>query len=274
MDNTHQTNNKSNGMKCVILCGGQGIRLNNSLNFIPKGMVKIGHRPLLWHVMKIFSQYGFTEFVLALGQNGQIIRDYFLHYDENINDLSITLGEAKVVYNSRHQEEKWKITFVETGEISGTGARLFRCQKYLGNEDFLVTYSDCLADIDINKLAEFHKHHGKAATVSGVMPPFRYGEFTMENNTPIAYSNLSRLKSPNGWVNGGFMVFAPEIFSYLTPYNESVLEKEVFTQLVKDKQIGVFKHSGFWQCLDNDRECQYLNQLAEKNSEFWLQKND
>jgi len=261
-------------MKVVILCGGQGVRLNNSLSFIPKGMAKIGHRPLLWHIMKIFSQYGFTEFVLALGQNGQMIRDYFLHYDENVNDLTFTLGDPKAVFNSRHQEEKWKITFVETGEQSGTGARLFRCQKYLDTDDFLLAYSDCLSDIDISKLVDFHNKQGKLATVSGVMPPFRYGEFTMEGNVPVDYQDISRLKSPNGWVNGGFMVLKPQIFQYLTPYNECVIEKEVFKNLVKDKNIAVFEHPGFWQCLDNDREYQYLNQLAEKNSEFWLQKND
>jgi len=259
-------------MKIVILCGGKGIRLNNSLEFIPKGMAKIGPRPLLWHVMKIYSQYGFNEFVLALGSGGKAIRDYFIHYDENVNDLTLTLGESKLEYATQHQEEKWKITFVETGEESGTGARLFRCQKYLDGNDFMLAYSDCLANIDIAELIAFHKKHDTVATVSGVMPPFRYGEFIMGKNEPIEYNDTARLKSQEGWVNGGFMVLKPEIFKYLTPYNECVLEKEVFKQLVKEKKVSIFGHEGFWQCLDNEREYLSLNQLTAKNSEFWLHK--
>lgn len=261
-------------MKILILCGGRGIRLYNSDSFVPKGMVKIGHRPLLWHIMKIFSQYGFTEFVLALGHNGHVIKDYFLNYDQNINDLTITLGQPQVTFNSQHQEEKWKITFVETGEESGTGARIYRCQKYLENADFFVTYSDCLADINIGKLLEFHKKHNKTATVSGVMPPFRYGEFTTKQGKPVSFSEISRLKSPDGWVNGGFMVFRPKAFDYLTPYNECVLENEVFKNMVESEDISIFEHQGFWQCLDNDREYAYLKNLAEKNLEPWLFKHD
>lgn len=261
-------------MKVIILCGGKGIRLYNSEHIVPKGMVKIGHRPMLWHVMKIFSQYGFTEFVLALGQNGHMIRDYFLNYDRNINDLTITLGDPRLNFNSRHQEEKWKITFVETGEESGTGARLYRCLKYLDKNDFMVSYSDCLADINIENLASFHKQHGKIATVSGVMPPFRYGEFITKAGKPVDFAEVSRLKSPGGWVNGGFMVFQPKIFDYLTPYNECVLENEVFKHLVKEDDIRIFEHEGFWQCLDNDREYQFLKGLVEKNIEPWLLKHD
>lgn len=261
-------------MKVVILCGGSGIRLHNSLDFVPKAMVKIGHKPLLWHVMKSFAQFGFTEFVLALGKNSNLIRDYFLHYDQNVNDLTFTLGQPLPEFSTQHLEENWKITFVETGEESGTGARLFRCQKYLENEDFFVSYSDCLADINIKKLLAFHKSSGKIATVSGVMPPFRYGEFFLQEGVPVEYKETSRLKSPNGWVNGGFMVFKPAVFQRLTPFNECVLEKEVFKGMVVDKQIAIFQHEGFWQCLDNDREYNYLNELSEKNSEYWLKHAD
>lgn len=257
-------------MKVVILCGGEGVRLNNSLDFIPKGMVKIGHRPLLWHVMKIYSKYGFNEFVLALGAGGNIIRDYFIHYDEIVNDLTLTLGQSKLEYRTKNQEEDWKITFVETGEESGTGARLFRCQKYLGDDDFLLTYSDCLADIDIEKLINFHNINNKIATTSGVLPPFRYGEFILKENIPVEYREVSKLRGSEGFVNGGFMVFSSGIFNYLTPYNECVLEKEVFKNLVKDGQINIFEHNGFWQCLDNNREYDFLNKLVAENSESWL----
>ena len=261
-------------MKIIILCGGKGIRLDDSQEFIPKAMVNIGHRPLLWHVMKIYAQYGFNEFVLALGSGGKQIRDYFIHYDDNINDLTLNLGESKIIYNTKHNEEDWKITFVKTGVDSNTGSRLFRCQKYLEGDDFLLTYSDCLADIDIKKLVDFHKKHKKVATVSGVIPPYRYGKFMKEENEVTEYTDISRLKSQDGWVNGGFMVFTPKIFDYLTPYNECALEKEVFKQLVKDKEIKIFEHSGSWQCLDNQREYEFLKKLTEKNSEFWLQKKN
>ncbi len=261
-------------MKVVILCGGKGIRFEDSLDFIPKGMVRIGHRPLLWHVMKMYSRYGYNEFILALGVGGESVRDYFLQYNENINDLTLILGQPKLTYNTQNQEEDWKITFVETGEESGTGARLFRCQKYLDTEDFLLAYSDCLADIDIEKLVSFHKTQNRIATVSGVFPPFRYGEFIMEEGKPISYKRISKLHSQNGLVNGGFMVLKNKIFDYLTPYNECILENEVFENLVKDNKINIFEHNGFWQCIDNDRDRKWLNKSFAENSEFWLFKKN
>ncbi|MCF7843476.1 NTP transferase domain-containing protein [Candidatus Gracilibacteria bacterium] len=260
-------------MKVVILCGGKGIRLNDTLDFIPKGMVKIGHRPLLWHIMKAYSNHGFNEFVLALGSNSKAIRDYFLHYNENINDLTLTLGNNKLDYNTQNQEENWKITFVETGENSGTGARLFRCQKYLNDDDFLLTYSDCLSDIDINKLVGFHILNKKILTTTGVLPPFRYGEFIMDGAIPKEYRSVSKLRSQDGLVNGGFMALSCKIFDYLTPYNECVLEQDIFKSLVNDRQLSIFEHFGFWQCIDNEREYRFLNKLSEENSEFWLFKN-
>lgn len=259
-------------MKVVILCGGKGIRLNNSLDFIPKAMVKIGHRPLIWHVMKMYAQFGFSEFVLATGLGGEMIRDYFIDYNKNVNDVTLTLGDSKVEFNTQNQEENWKITFVETGEESGTGTRLFRCQKYLNNEDFFVAYADCLSDINIADELEFHKKNNKVATISGVMPPFRYGEFIMESDHPTDYNITSHLKSQNGWVNGGTMILTGKIFDYLTPYNEYVLETDVFKKLVTDKQVSIFEHTGFWQCLDNDREYAHLNMLCANNSEYWLFK--
>lgn len=257
-------------MKIIILCGGNGIRLRNSLEVIPKGLVKIGHRPMLWHIMKIYANFGFNEFILALGNNSEAIRNYFIHYDEIINDLTITLGKHDLVFNTEHQENNWKITFVETGGDSGTGARIARCKKYVGDEEFAVAYSDCLADVNIQKLLEFHHSQKKTASVTGVTPPYRYGEFVMEKNKPVAYRDASRLKSIDGLVNGGFMVFHPKIFNYLDSFSECVLEKDVFGNLVKDGQISIFEHSGFWQCLDNDREYKYLNDLCAKNSEYWL----
>ena len=256
-------------MKIVILCGGKGIRLENSNDFIPKAMAKIGHRTMIWNVMKIFSKFGLYDFVLALGKNGDMIRDYFLNFNKNFNDITISLSNNNVQYLTNNQEKDWQITCVETGENAGTGARISRCQEYLG-ENFMVTYSDCLSDVNIEEVISSHIKSGKVATITGVMPPYRYGEFVTEDERIIGFNENSLLKSNNGWVNGGFMVFNKQIFKYLNPFNECSLENEIFKKLVSDDQINIFKHPGFWQCLDNDREYNYLNNLCDQNLNYWL----
>ncbi len=261
-------------MKVIILCGGEGIRLKHQLSYIPKGLVHIDDKPLLWHVMKKYSLFGFNQFILALGKNGDMIRNYFLNYNQFENDLNFTVGKpSDIRYLNQTQEENWNITFVNTGEEARTGARLFRCEKYIDSEDFLLAYSDCLCDVDIAKLIKYHAKSKKTATVTGVMPPFRYGEFIFKKNKVIDFNPTSKLISPLGYVNGGFAVFNRKIFKYLSSYNECVLENEVYKELVKKKEIEVFKHNGFWQGLDNDRECEYLKKLCELNQRYWLQKN-
>lgn len=257
-------------MKTVILCGGSGIRLQSFLEYIPKAMVKIDHRPMIWHVMKSFARYGHNDFVLALGAGGEMIRDYFLNYDLFNNDISISLEFNQVKKISQHQERAWNITLVDTGEAAGTGARLARCRKYLEGERFFLTYSDCLANIAIDKLLSQHEKNGQIATVSGVNPPYRYGEFIMDGDRVDAWHEVSKLSSKNGWVNGGFMVFESSIFNYINPLSECTIEKEVFGNLVKNRQLGVYKHDGFWQCLDNEREYQLLKNLCKNNLEYWL----
>lgn len=258
-------------MKVVILCGGEGLRLNNSLELVPKAMIKIGHRPMVWHVMKIYAKYGFTDFILALGKGGEQIRDYFVNYDMKVNDISVSLNTGKIISNSHHQEKDWNITMVDTGELAGTGARLSRCKKYLEDEEeFFLTYTDCLSNIDINKLLESHNKNQKVITVSGVKPPYRYGEFVESNDNIISWNEISHLSSNHGWVNGGFMVCNNKIFEYVLPFNECVIEKEVFTNLAKDQEVNIYKHEDFWQCLDNDREYRYLQELIDKNLQYWL----
>lgn len=261
-------------MKVIILCGGSGIRLQNSISFIPKAMAMIGHRPMVWHIMKIFANYGHKEFVLALGKNSELIRDYFLNYSKYVNDITLRLGSGQPKFRTQHQEQDWEVTLVETGSEANTGARISRCESYVKGKRFLVSYADCLADVDIKMLVGSHDVSGKVATVTGVLPPFRYGEFIIENNKLVGYQNISLLKSFRGWVNGGFMVFEPEIFKFLSPYNECTLEEEIFSKLVSKKQMNIYTHEGFWQCLDNDREYKYLNRLCENNSEYWLYKID
>lgn len=261
-------------MKTLIFCGGQGIRLREMNHFVPKAMVLIAGKPILWHVMKIYSKYGYRDFVLALGKGGELIRDYFFNYSRNTNDVVLHLGlsENSAQHLTTHQENEWTITFVDTGENAGTGARLFRCRKYLEDGDFMATYADCLSDVNLNDLVEFHNSHGKTATITGVLPPFRYGEFSLENNIPVSYSSVAKLSSSLGGVNGGFAVFKNNIFSYLNTFDECTMECEnsIYERLTAVDQLRLFRHDGFWQCLDNDREYKYLNDLCLKNHPFWL----
>ncbi len=260
-------------MQIVILCGGEGIRLKNQNNYIPKGLAFIDEKPLLWHVMKRYSQFGYRDFILALGKNGNMIRDYFFNYNHYENDINFTIGDkASVKQLNKTQEEDWNITFVNTGENAGTGTRLFRCEKYIEEDEMMLTYSDCLSNVDLAGLISYHKKQKRIATVTGVMPPFRYGEFIIKKNMVTDFNPLSKLISPLGYVNGGFAIFNKKIFKYVNSYNECILEDEAYRELVKKNELAVFKHQGFWQCLDNDREFAYLKKMCELNQRVWLQR--
>lgn len=260
-------------MKVVILCGGVGIRLRHNLQYIPKGMVFIDQKPLLWHIMKRYSLFGFNEFILALGENGDLIRDYFLNYNLNTNNIGFTIKNPKnITYYNQSQEEDWNVILVNTGEAANTGARIYRCKKYIDGDEFMLTYSDCLSNVNIEKLYKQHKKIKRIATVTGVMPPFRYGEFIIKNGKVLDYNPVSKLISALGCVNGGFAVFTKKIFNYLSSYNECTLENEVYKELVRKKELEIYKHNDFWQCLDNDREYEYLKKLCEENKRYWLQK--
>lgn len=260
-------------MKTIILCGGRGMRLSNESSYIPKAMVKIGHRPIIWHIMKRYSFSGCNDFILALGLNGEYIRDYFTKYEYYSNDIKVTLGKKQnVEILTKHQEDGWKITLVDTGETAMTGARIQRCKQYVTEDNFMVTYSDCLADLDIKKLIEFHKKSKKIATVTGVTPPYREGQFIVRNNLAEGLYDARKVTSQKErtYINGGYMVFRKDIFSYLKSYSECKLETEVFSKLIAMEQLAIYPHHGFWRWLDTDRDFFYLNDLADKNKMFWL----
>jgi len=260
-------------MKVIILCGGDGIRLKNQSNYSPKGMVYLDDKPILWHIMKRYSLFGFNDFILALGKNGKSIRDFFLNYNTQNNDLSFTINNPREVnYLNQTQEEDWKITLVNTGEDAHTGSRVYRCKKYIDDEVFMVTYSDCLSDVNLDTLIKYHQKNKNIATVTGVRPPFRYGEFEIKGEKVINFSPTSKLSALQGYVNGGFMIFNRKIFNHLNTYNECTLEKEVFKNLTKLKRLEVYKHDHFWQTLDNDREYLYLRKLCQENKRYWLMK--
>jgi len=263
-------NNKS--MPVVILCGGEGIRLAGEATYIPKGMVRVGHQPILWHVMKRYALFGYTKFILALGRKGDMIRDYFLNYENYTNDIRIMLGERHAQALSTHQESGWEITMVDTGENANSGARIARCQQYIDAPQFMVTYSDSVGNIDFPKLLAFHKEKKKIGTVTGVIPPYREQEFHVAEGVAIGHFDVAHAKTSERYINGGYMVFEKKIFSYLSSFNECRLENEVFKRLMEERELAVYPHHGFWRWLDTDRDYRYFNTLVEENKTYWLKE--
>jgi len=254
----------------LILCGGRGIRLAGEASYIPKAMVRIGQRPILWHVMKRFANYGYSKFILALGTKGEMIRDYFLNYSSYTDDIRITLGSGSAEHLSAHQEEAWEITMVDTGEQANSGARIARCKQYVEAKEFMLTYSDNLANINLIKLLEFHHDKGMVATVTGAIAPYREQELQVDDGVVIGHFDPTKAKSQERYINGGYMVFTNKIFSYLSAFNECRLESDVFERLMKEKQLALYPHHGFWRWLDTDRDYEYLNNLANDNKASWL----
>ena len=254
-------------MKAVILAGGFGTRLGNRTNFTPKPMVKIGNKPILWHIMKIFSHHGINEFIICLGYKGDVIKDYFLHYDFKNNDFTINLNNSDIEFHNNHDENNWKVTLVNTGLNTLKGGRIKRIEKYLDEGINLLTYGDGVADVDIKKLIKFHKDNNKMVTITGVHPPARFGELLEKNN--IVKSFMEKSQTSKGLINGGFMVFEPELLNHLTEKEDCDFEKGTLETLSKNKKVAVFKHEGFWQCMDHERDVKNLNILWKNNQAYW-----
>jgi glucose-1-phosphate cytidylyltransferase len=253
-------------MKVVLLAGGLGTRLREETEFRPKPMVDVGGRPILWHIMKSYAHYGFTDFVICLGYKGDIIRDYFLNYENRHRDVTVTLGSRDVEVLSDHAEAGWRVTLAETGEKTLTGGRLRRVAAYLGRERFMVTYGDGVADIDIKRLVGFHQAHGKLGTITAVRPSSRFGEVVIDRGVVQAFAEKPQVQA--GWINGGFFVFQPEVLDLLTGDEES-LEQSVLEKLTAMKQLAVYEHGGFWQCMDTYREMELLNDLWARGRASW-----
>lgn len=255
-------------MQVVILCGGLGTRLREESEFRPKPMVNIGERPILWHIMKIFAHYGFNEFVLALGYKGEMIKNYFCHYEVMNNDVTIELGNPeRICIHHSHDEAGWKITLADTGEKTLKGARLKKVEKYVSSDMVIVTYGDGLANVNIKKLLEFHLKHGKLATVTGISPAARFGELKVKGNSVRAFHE--KPESGSGLINGGFFVFKREIFDYLRPDDDCDLERGPLEELAREGQLMVYKHKGFWACMDTMRDMEYLNGLWNDDRAVW-----
>lgn len=253
-------------MKVVILAGGMGTRLREETEYRPKPMVQIGARPILWHIMKIYAHYGYNDFVICLGYKGEMIRDYFLNYETQNRDFIITLGSGAVEVLGNHTEDGWRVTLAETGEKAMTGGRIKRVEKYVGSSAFMATYGDGVADIDIESLIGFHRRQGKLATVTAVRPSSRYGELGIENGRVTLFREKPQVNE--GWINGGFFVFEPEIFSFIEG-DDDTLETGLLSRLVERKQLAVYQHEGFWQCMDTYREMQQLDEIWDRGRAPW-----
>ncbi|MBI4062730.1 MAG: glucose-1-phosphate cytidylyltransferase [Elusimicrobia bacterium] len=260
-------------MKVVILCGGQGTRLREETEFKPKPMVEIGGRPILWHIMKIYSFFGFNDFILCLGYKGEKIKEYFLNYQTSRNDFTIDLGHSsKITYHGRSERNRWKITLADTGIENQTGARLKLIERYVDTPDFMVTYGDGVANIAINKLVHFHQKHGKTATVTGVRPPSRFGELLIKDDRVVDFNEKPAISG--GYINGGFFVFNKKIFQYLSKNANCALERDPLVKLSGAGQLMVYCHQEFWQCMDTYRDLQFLERCWQEQKIPWKIWND
>jgi glucose-1-phosphate cytidylyltransferase len=256
----------SNSPPAVILAGGLGTRIREETEFKPKPMIEIGGRPVLWHIMKHLSAHGIDRFVICVGYKGDIIRDYFLNYRARNNDFTVQLGSHNdLTFHSDHQESDWTVTIAETGALTNTGGRVLEIQRYVKGEKFLCTYGDGLSDIDINNLKAFQENTGKIATVTAVRPLSRFGVMDLDSNDNVI--SFREKPQAEGWINGGFFIFKPQIFDYLSP--DIVLENKPLQKLASEKQLAAFRHEGFWQPMDTFRESKMLNELWDSGKPPW-----
>ena len=253
-------------MKVVILAGGMGTRLAEHTETRPKPMVEVGGRPILWHLMKSYAHYGFSDFVVALGYKGEFIKRYFLDYQAISGSISMSLIDGKVTSMGPSEVEDWQLHLVETGLETMTGGRLRRVRDLVDGGTFMLTYGDGLADVDIPKLLAFHKAHGKVATVTAVRPPARFGALSFEGDRVSEFSEKPQIGE--GWISGGFMCLEPRIFDYLKD-DTTVLEKDALEPLAKDGQLMAYRHGAFWQCMDTVRDLKVLENLWGHKTAPW-----
>lgn len=253
-------------MKTIILAGGAGTRLAEETHIRPKPMVEIGNRPIVWHLMNIYAQFGFKEFVLALGYKGEVIKEYFSKFHILDTDISVNLKDGSSKIHPKRGECDWIVHLIDTGQQTLTGGRIKRLQSFIGNETFMVTYADGLANINLKKLLEFHKNHGKLATVTIVPPPSRFGKLTVENNHVLSFSE--KPVENEGLINGGFFVFEPGVFDYLDG-DETILERSPLEKLSRDGELMAYQHTDFWQMMDTVHEKKILEDLWKSGNAPW-----
>lgn len=253
-------------MKAVLLAGGLGTRMREETEFRPKPMVEVGGRPVLWHIMKVLSQQGITDFVICAGYKSEYIKNYFYNYGASNLDFTVRLGDqSSTVFHGSHEEFDWTVTVAETGETTMTGGRIKMIEKYVQGETFLATYGDGIADIDLNGLLDFHHSHGKTATMTVTQPTSRFGVVEIEDSGIV--SQFREKPKVYDWINMGYFVFEPLVFDYLS--RDSVLEEGPLRDIASRKELGAFRHSGFWQPMDTYRESLLLNSLWDQGKAPW-----
>ena len=252
-------------MKVVILAGGFGTRLSEYTESIPKPMVTVGGKPILWHIMNTYAKFDHKDFYIALGYKAEIIKEYFLNYRALNSDFTVNLSNGSIV---EHQQDAvdWKVSLVDTGLNSMTGGRIKRMQNFIGNEPFLLTYGDGVADIDIDSLVKFHKSHGKMVTVSAVHPGARFGELDIDSSVVTSFKEKPQVTQ--GWINGGYFVIEPEFFNLIEGDN-TILEKEPLEKVAQMGELMSYQHDGFWQCMDTKRDRDSLEDLWKAGSAPW-----
>lgn len=254
-------------MKVLILAGGYGTRISEETDIRPKPMIEIGGKPILWHIMKIYSHYGFHKFIILLGYKGYVIKEYFANYFLHQSDVTINLSTNKVeVHNNT--SEPWKVTLLDTGIETMTGGRILRAQPFVKDEAFMLTYGDGVSDVNLNKLLQFHRSHGKTVTTTIVQPEGRYG--AIDSN---AEGRIQRfVEKPEGdrtWVNGGFFVCQPKVFDYLNEGDKTIFERKPMENMAKNGELYAYRHYGFWKCMDTARDKIYLNKIWNQNQAIW-----
>lgn len=252
-------------MKAVILAGGTGTRLHEETVLKPKPMVEIGGKPILWHIMKIFSSYNVHDFIICLGYKGYLIKEYFANYFLHMSDITFDIVKNKMEIHQQYAEP-WRVTLVDTGEKSMTGGRLKRIANYLDDEDFFFTYGDGVADIDLSALHQHHKTHNTLATVTATQPPGRFGALHTENNKVMGVKE--KPQGDGGWINGGFFVLSPKVIEYIADDN-ILWEREPLERLAQEGQLSAFYHQGFWHPMDTLRDKNYLDELWQSNNAPW-----
>lgn len=253
-------------MKVVILAGGLGTRLSEETGVKPKPMVEIGGMPILWHIMKIYSHYGFNEFIICLGYKGYMIKEYFANYCLHMSNVTIDIQKNRIETHE-NSSEPWKVSLIDTGDNTMTGGRVKRIRKYIGNERFMLTYGDGVSDVNIPELLKFHQTHMKIGTLTAIRPPGRFGALQIQKDQSIE-SFVEKPKGDGGYVNGGFFIFEPAIFDYLKD-DATVLEREPLESLAKVGQLNAYKHEGFWYAMDTLRDKNYLEESWATDKAPW-----
>jgi len=256
-------------MDVVILCGGKGSRLSEETVIRPKPMVEIGGMPILWHIMKSYSYFGYKRFILALGYKANFIKEYFYNLRISSSDFTLKMStDSEPQFFNPPVDKDWEITFVDTGEETLKGGRIKRLEKHIQSDEFHLTYGDGVCDININDLVSFHKQHGKMGSVTAVHPPSRFGEMILNNDSVVEFDEKPQMAT--GYINGGFFIFKKKMLDYLTTDESCDFEFGALQKIVKDNELNAFKYNGFWQCMDNVREKEYLDSLVKNHKAPWV----